>query len=639
LTRTLAFPSALAALLATLVLAPSASAAITASSITTPTGPYIFFADQTSAVDFRVHGTATGTGDVDIVCYTEAGGRELVSGPVPVNGGVFDVDVTMDDAYQNITNPCVLRAVPDGDGSAHPPDASGDAFTGPLMYESWGAPDKDGSGNTIGFDYQTLEPGGQFELTSAGGQGIEGSSLFQTGTLAQTTAFFEVEGYLNNEAVKIDGTEADVASYDALSTGVPPIESTETLDQATGAMTITDREPLVRCASEACTSYVSANVELDRTWTTGNDGAVVNQTDSWRSTDGASHPITVSYPMGTNDSGGTAAYLFPGNSEFEDHAVDDAPALPAGPGTVFNKQNGTTPDAGDGIHPQGAVTYASRPDADSFSTSDETSGNYSEWDARYVRTIPASGALTLRFSYAQAFALSDVKTMAAQAVAGFAPSIAITSPANGSGSATPNVTVAGTASGDAGIESVTVNGQSASVNGSGAWSAPITLAPGANTVTAVATDNDGITSQKQITLTYTPPVPPPPPPPVAHLSLAGAPHVLTNGVSFRVSCASADCSGAATLTATEVLKVTQKLTGVTSRVQKKTVKVSHVSFSLKAGAHKTVTVRLNSLGRKLLRRFKRLPVKLSVTLAPTAGGKAQTVATKKVTIKTKRKRR
>jgi hypothetical protein len=558
---------------------------------------------------------------------------------VPVSGGTFDVDVTEDQAYQGIGNPCVLRAVPDGDGSAHPPDASGDSFSGPLMYESWGSPDKDGSGNTIGFDYQTLQPGGQWELTAAGSEGIEDSSLFEPGTLAQTTGLFFAQGYLNNNAVKIDGTEADVASYDAVSTGVPPIQATETLDPTTGAMTLTDREELVRCATDACTSYTTAGVELDRTWTTSNDAAVVNQTDSWRSTDGASHPLVVSYPIGTEDNGAPAAYLFPGSSAFRNYAVNDAPPLPGGPGTVFSKQNGTTPDAGDGTHPQGAVTYASKPDADSFSTSDESTGNFSQWDARYSRTIPATGALTLRFSYAQAFALSDLKSMAAQSVAGFAPSLAITSPANGSSSATPNVTVAGTASGDAGIASVTVNGSSATVNGSGAWSAPLTLAPGANTVTAVATDNDGITSQKQVTLTYTPPASPPPPAPTAHLSLAGAPHVLTNGVSFRLSCASADCSGAATLTATEVLKVTQKLTGISSRLQKKTVKVSHVSFSLKAGAQKTVTVRLNSLGRKLLKRFKRLPLKLSVTLMPTSGGKAQTVATKKVTIKTKKRRR
>jgi hypothetical protein len=160
----------------------------------------------------------------------------------------------------------------------------------------------------------------------------------------------------------------------------------------------------------------------------------------------------------------------------------------------------------------------------------------------------------------------------------------------------------------------------------------VALSPGANQLTAVATDVDGITAQRQITVSYTPP------PAQPHLALLGAPRAASAGVTFRVSCSAASCKGSAALTATEILKGQQKLTGVGAKTRRKVVKVGRVSFSLNAGAKKSVTVRLNSLGRKLLKRFKRLPVKLSVSLVP-AGGKATAVATKRLTIKAKRPRK
>ena len=95
-----------------------------------------------------------------------------------------------------------------------------------------------------------------------------------------------------------------------------------------------------------------------------------------------------------------------------------------------------------------------------------------------------------------------------------APALAITFPANNATATKPNLSVTGTASdtgfGSNGISSVIVNGVSAtggSVSGANTanWSATITLNPGVNTISVVASDTFNNISQQQISVTYIPP--------------------------------------------------------------------------------------------------------------------------------------
>ena len=94
------------------------------------------------------------------------------------------------------------------------------------------------------------------------------------------------------------------------------------------------------------------------------------------------------------------------------------------------------------------------------------------------------------------------------------PAVTISYPANNATVTSANLTVTGTASdsglGNDGVSSVTVNGVTASGGtASGAntanWSAPITLSPGANTITVIAEDTLNNSTQQQITVTYNPP--------------------------------------------------------------------------------------------------------------------------------------
>jgi len=633
-TRKLALPSLLAAVLAALVLAqPAAAGGVQSSNIDTPADGFHFYDDQSSGTAFTVHGTATNITSVDIDCYPSGGTVNVLASGVSVSPtGEFSAPISETVAYTGIPDTCVLRAVPHGDGIARPPGDPNDPYQGPRVAESW---DQNELFPTDAFDYVNAGFAGRLELYPAGYYALYSSNLFQPGADVQSEQLFDANGYLASGDQVLDGQPADLASSDNGSPGVPPIDVTRSFDNATGELTITDREALVRCADGPCGSYVTTGVELDRTWKTGHDGLTVSQTDTWRSTDGASHQLDAAYTQGFHTSSATGSFLFPGASVFQDYAQHDSVTLPHGPATVFVKEDHTTPDAGDTTHPQGAVTYASAPDtAAVFAYSDQTNANYSEWDVHYIRTIPANGAVTLRFAYAQAFALSDVQAFAQEARAAFAPSLAIASPGDGSNSTTPSITVAGSATDDAGIASLTVNGHAASVQSNGSWSAPVALSPGSNTITAVATDNDGISSQKQITVTY---VPPSPPPPVAHLSLR-TPRATRNGVTFRLSCSAATCSGSGTLTAIELVrKPGGKLVGVAIRRVKKTVTVGRASFSIRAGGVKTVRIKLNATGRKLLKRFRHLPVRLTVKYK--SGGKLTKLHVRKVTIKAPKKRR
>jgi Glucodextranase, domain B len=93
-----------------------------------------------------------------------------------------------------------------------------------------------------------------------------------------------------------------------------------------------------------------------------------------------------------------------------------------------------------------------------------------------------------------------------------APALTIVAPAEGAVVSSASLTASGTTSDPFGIKSLTVNGQPVVVASDGSWSFPLTLAPGSNTITVVATNNGGASTTVQRTVTYTQPPPPPPPP-------------------------------------------------------------------------------------------------------------------------------
>jgi hypothetical protein len=232
--------------------------------------------------------------------------------------------------------------------------------------------------------------------------------------------------------------------------------------------------------------------------------------------------------------------------------------------------------------------------------------------------------------------MPDVRAAAAAAEQSFSPALSIASPADGATTSTPNVTVTGSASDGVQLSSLTVDGAPVSVAGGGSWSHALTLATGANTITAVATNSDGLTTQRQITVNYAPPVA------AAHLALSGGLHLLTGGVRFTLACTAAQCDGQAALTTTERLRG-KSLVGVSAaksrkpKLHRKTVTVGRVVFAVQAGKSRAITVSLNKTGKKLLKKFGKLPARLKITLTQ-AGGHPLVIKNAKLTFKLAKKK-
>jgi hypothetical protein len=82
------------------------------------------------------------------------------------------------------------------------------------------------------------------------------------------------------------------------------------------------------------------------------------------------------------------------------------------------------------------------------------------------------------------------------------PSLTISSPAEGATVTEAQLTVSGMASDASGIASLTVNGAPVAVSPGGSWAKQITLAPGSNTIAAVATNAYGNSSEALRAVTY-----------------------------------------------------------------------------------------------------------------------------------------
>ena len=117
---------------------------------------------------------------------------------------------------------------------------------------------------------------------------------------------------------------------------------------------------------------------------------------------------------------------------------------------------------------------------------------------------------------------------------------------------------------------------------------------------------------------------------------------ISDGVQLTISCqgaASQSCNGNIDVTTTEKLNGNH-VTAVTSkkRHRKRTVKVIHRHYSLAGGQTVTLKLKLNRKGKRLLRRFGKLPVRVTVTQA-NASGKQTAISRHKLKIKKKKHKR
>ncbi len=678
---------AVAALMLSL-LASSALATVTASQITSPSDPTLlplvvrpFGAESTQVLS--VSGTAL-TDDanksdvVDLQCFytsdegaqAEVNVESLASTPITLTvhpDGTFttaDLSGSAQAAIKSLwrEQPCTLRAVPHGT----PTTANVAAFAGPRLGDA-GASVNGESATTIYDDYlasTTLQgwwgwdsasscgpygkvfAPGSFRISSRYVSDCE-ASLFQRNEQG-TTASIVLDthyAYLASAAHQIHPG----ASGQAYISASPPV-----FDQSTGNLSQTETEELVRCVASdgsavdlvnpsesSCAGFVSMGVELIRTVSTDQSGLQAQVTDQFRSTDAATHTISLDYAEEQGSSGSLPSYRFPGQSEFAalSEGADVVPPS-AAPATIYFQANplAVEPESGH-ENPRGAITLASEPDSIHAARDEALEFIYSS------RTIPATGSLTLVQILSQSLTQGQVETLGAHAEERLSgPALAITSPSSGARLSTSPVTVSGTVTDAVDVTSVSVNGVAAALAGDGSWSASVRLGAGASTITALATDALGKTTSRSVAVTYTPPVALPAPLPLpsstrAHIAGVGS----SNGnVGLTLSCAGSaggKCIVHVVLTTTEKLRGHRLLAlSARQRTRLKRVIVGSVTVTLLVGQRSRITLKLNAGGRKLLARFGGLPVHLTATTSPGASSAPATVLSKTLSIRPARRR-
>ncbi len=624
------------------------------------------------AAAFTVKGTTTISGEVALRCYFPGASTEsfdTLAENVEVKGGEFSAEIQPKVLYRGA---CVLRAVPVTDKENLPPGikAAEEAasFKGPLIFSSrFGLHSEEGL--TTAYDFQSHALAGYLNIESLGTCGLANSYLYapETETLSEELFFCDAalfdrnlptSGKPTRSELQIDGanTYSPAAAREVAEevkapiSGTPQTTVTESFDPATGAATIKELDPIVKCSPEtvypptakSCTSFAATGVELERTWETGEGDHTAWVTDTWRSTDGAAHSLSALYAQelaGEEKAGG--AFKFPGASTYSTTVTGQSVSIPAGPGAIYYKEDATMPATGDGVHPQGAILYDTPPTGPAGFNVGSGHSEFSLFEMPYQATIPAGGSYTQHMAFVQAYALAEVEALAKKASERFpaspGPSLSITAPANGTTVSTPNVTVSGTLADPRVITSFKVDGHPVSVGVGGAWSTSVALAEGANTITAVAEDQAGLLAEKTVSVTYTPV------PPVAHASQVGGASGANGEVRFTILCSGAagtSCELESTVTTVEKTRH-GRLVAVAARRhahgnRSTTVTVGSSKVTIPAGQRVTVAIALNATGTSLLARFGALPVHLAVVLV--SSGHRSTVIAQNLTVTTHHRR-
>jgi len=427
--------------------APASAAAITSSTITSPTnGAHYLITDVSPVTTVTVNGTTSGgaAGDlVDIRCYTAPGQWEpnAATTGVPIDGsGNFSVSMPTDQPYGT----CILRAVPHG----YPSSGSVAAFSGPTVTTEDNYADKILTGPNTGLVYNyDVDYTSRYALNGFHGATSTGfhAARLQHSDGTSSNYLWHQNAALPNElsatraALRVDGIDA-YGPYTAKSlypgaqdaTGLPALTFSAARNATTGVITIRETDPIVVCpagvayppTAVSCPQFKSAGVRLERTIVVDDGGLQVHISDVWRSVDGKAHTLSPHYRegiSGLDSSSGSDTPTAVGlklpwlSSAYQTFSGATSLRGPTKvPTSVYVREEMAAPD-GDVNHPRGALTFDVAP-----STVDrETYGSFN------FRTdglaVPAAGTRLVRRDYVMGSTQSSVDAKAAASQARLNP--------------------------------------------------------------------------------------------------------------------------------------------------------------------------------------------------------------------------
>ncbi len=508
----------------------SASAAVTASTITTPaTGSSLLDDQVTPHEAITVAGTTVGgtsADALDVNCYSGASSIVPLATGVPLaQDGSFTVTVPLG-LRRLAKETCVLRAVPAGDTNPYPP-GGGSPFTGATLSIDQVTNTTGGSGQLEYYYLYASQLMGAFDFRSLGNCALGDSYVYDAATFASVPLDACNGGFSSANSntaptrseLRVDGADAylagnafDIAGFHAGSNpGYPAMTYSYSIDPATGNLVLDEIEQIVKCSpgggypptGASCPRFVQTGVAARLHITQAQGGRMATVVQYFSSTDGRPHTLDLlegnqfRAPAHDGELGfpwtgtGLQTYTQPGQ-------VVPGPQA-SGPGSLFVKGSAAAPDGGESSA-QGAVSFSNPPS--SVTVVEPTTHSVSWLELGYTRTVPASGSVALGFAYSDAFYGSEVAVYALAAEAAFRPLVAINTPAGGTETSKPRVTVSGSASDPSGLAVVSVDGRLVAVEPDGTWTATVSLRPGANTISTAAANVFGNVTQIGTSVVY-----------------------------------------------------------------------------------------------------------------------------------------
>jgi hypothetical protein len=342
-----------------LALAAPAQAAITESRITAPANPAyrLYEAQRTRAapqLEIEATTDAENQEKVDVICsYGDTHAILLEDEAVDADGSL-EITSDLDDFPATL---CDLRVVPAG---YRGPDFS--SFTGPVVaassyYPRFNATVVRGSEDLATLDYLVTSghQRGVADVMSAGAHGL----VTATGVKEQAHEPFASTTWREGAGIRdviVDGrqayTTAGIPRFDfgtdrALApTGFEGLQADVSLDQATGALAISESQRIVRCngtdsarpTEEECGAVLDTGIRLERTISLTREHSIADIRDRWVSSDGRAHAVLARYGIKEQDvkAAEDPLWRFPGDAAYRKYGEGDV--LVQGPGTLLVRE-------------------------------------------------------------------------------------------------------------------------------------------------------------------------------------------------------------------------------------------------------------------------------------------------------------
>jgi hypothetical protein len=421
----------LAVVLAVLAFAAPAQAEITASTITSPTDPHFVLVDfDQGPPTLTIAGTATGSGNVDIVCQRGAETHVLASGAPVAADGTFTLAGVPLNALPGaqIPNlpgvPCRLHAWPAG---TTPADTA--AFAGPRLALSKVAHAR--LNNGIVYDTNVQVAGLDFtgRTVTFGQSGLYGTFLQAPGSSDVLSHGIDRSGAPEDNpdtghyGVEVDGEAAYPPARAAQgiagtsfrdNAGLTQVDAAvEGFSPETGDLRFRETDPFVKCGPLAvypptaagCAEFDRVPVVLERTTEFSHDAQIVRVVDRWSSIDGEPHRLDLSLTQGRCFGGPGCStevvHKLPGQSAYANPLPGTVTGPVAAEQPIFSR-HGTDASLG------GAAVIPGQ-------SADSARFDHSYYFAlRYTaRTIPATGELTFAHTYVTARSADEIEAAVA----------------------------------------------------------------------------------------------------------------------------------------------------------------------------------------------------------------------------------